>query len=251
MALLLGSLLLSENGGLLRKYSQIIGEKALLSENFKVESMQSRLLFGFLSLVLFIGYVRGLHFYMKPDEVKCFYEGLREGTLLTGDIDGYIEQYDGQFIDDPRLIVGISVYEMFDNDERVLNQQNSHSGDFALTALESGEHKICIHPTYPKKDANIRIFMEFDITTSDSLDSRRKQDVKLLRERISQLMNRLQRIRAAQRSIREDEEVFRDQSESANRRILTWSVTQIIALVIVCGIQLRYLKSFFIKQKVL
>lgn len=193
----------------------------------------------------------GLHFYLKPGEIKCFYESLREGNLLVGDIDGYIEGEVGRFKDDPELLLGISVYETFDNEELVLNQQNSHSGDFTLTALETGEHKICINPIYSEENANVRVFVEFEISTSESVDSRRKQDVKSLRERISQLIERLHRIRNAQRSIRMEEAEFRDQSESANSKIMFWSLVQFFALVAICAIQLRYLKVFFVKQKIL
>lgn len=193
--------------------------------------------------------VQGVHFYMKPGEVKCFYESLAKGNLLIGDIDGLVEK-EGSFVDDANLKVGISLYETFDNDHRVLNQQNSHSGDFTFTALETGEHRICVSPTYPLKDAKLRIFMELDIGHVLSLDSRRKDETKSLRERVLQLIQRLENIRTEQKVIREKEAVFRDQSESANGKIILWSVLQIVGLVTVCGFQLHYLKNFFVKQKV-
>lgn len=200
--------------------------------------------------LLVAGTVRGLHFYSKPGEVKCFYENLAKRNLLIGDIDGFIEK-DGIYVDDVDLKIGISLYETFDDDHRVLNQQNSHSGDFTFTALETGEHKICIHPMYPVKDANIRIFMELDIGLVQVLDSKMKDDTRNLQSRILQLTQRLENIRTEQKVVREKEARFRDQSEAVNSKILFWSVSQIFGLILVCFFQLRYLKNFFVKQKVI
>lgn len=224
-----------------------------LKHEIKLNSMkllQLKLLLVIISNVLILARrVSSLHFYMKPGEVKCFYESLARGNLLIGDIDGYVEK-DGSFIDDPDLSMIISLYETFDDDHRVFNQQNSQSGDFTFTALETGEHKICINPVYPIRDVKLRIFMELDIGSVQSLDSRRKGDAKTLKDRVLQLTHRLENIRTEQKVIREKEALFRDQSESANSKILFWSILQIAGLIMVCVFQLRYLKNFFVKQKI-
>lgn len=193
--------------------------------------------------------VRGLHLYLKSGETKCFYENLAKRHLLIGDIDGYIEK-DGIYVDDPDLKIGISLYETFDDDHRVLNQQNSHSGDFIFTALETGEHKICIQPMYPVRNAKIRIFIELDIGSVQALDSGMKDDTRSLQSRVSQLIQRLESIRTEQKVVRLEEAKFRDESEAVNSKILFWSVLQIAGLILVCFFQQRYLKNFFVKQKV-
>lgn len=194
--------------------------------------------------------VHSLHFYMKPGETKCFYESLARSNLLIGDVDGLVQK-DGEYVDDPDLRIGISLYETFDDDHLVLNQQNYHSGDFTFTALETGEHKICINPMYPAMDVSVRIFMELDIGYITALDSRRKGDAQRLKERALQLTGRLENIRKQQKLIREREAVFRDQSEAANSKVIFWSFLQMISLVLVCLFQLRYLRNFFVKQKII
>ncbi|QLQ80732.1 hypothetical protein HG537_0E00850 [Torulaspora globosa] len=200
-------------------------------------------------LVLTMITVRGLHLYLKSGETKSFYENLSKRNLLIGDIDGYVEK-DGMFVDDPDLKIGISIYETFDDDHKVLNQQNSHSGDFTFTALETGEHKICIQPVYPVRNAKIRVFIELDIGSVQALDSRMKDDTRSLQSRIWQLIQRLETIRTEQKVVRQNEARFRDESEEVNSKILFWSVLQIAGLILVCYFQLRYLKNFFVKQKV-
>lgn len=191
-----------------------------------------------------------LHFYMNPGEVKCFYENLIVGNLMIGDIEGYVKR-ENMYVEDSSLNLTISVDESFDSNHRVMNQRNSHSGDFTFTVLDTGEHRICIMPSYPQNDAKLRIFMELDITDMQFLDSRRKGDTRSLKQRVLQLVRRLEGIRLEQKIIKEKEALFRNQSESANSRILLWSSLQILGLIAMCVFQIHYLKNFFVKQKVL
>ncbi|GAV55093.1 hypothetical protein ZYGR_0AS04160 [Zygosaccharomyces rouxii] len=204
----------------------------------------------FLVVLVLLPLSRGLHFYLKPGQVKCLYEKLSLGNLMIGDISGYIVK-DNDFLEDPELRLTVSVDESFDSNHRVMNQNNANTGDFTFTALDTGEHRICIMPSYPQEDARLGIFMELDITNIQFLDSNRKDDERTLKQRILQMVHRLEVIRLEQKTIRKKEALFRDQSESANSKILWWSCIQIFGLVAMCIIQLRYLKNFFVKQKVI
>ncbi|KAG0665747.1 putative member of the p24 [Monosporozyma unispora] len=205
----------------------------------------------FIGLLLNFRFIQCTHIYMKSGELRCFYEGLKLGELLIGDIDTTVEK-NGVFEEDPLLKVSITVDETFDDDQRVMNQQSSHSGDFAFTALESGEHRVCIKPLYTADTtARIRMSIGFEIENVKVLDSKQKDTVEALKTRVRQLISRLQTIRNQQDRIRENEAVFRDQSEAANSKISSWSVIQILVLIGVCWFQLNYLKNFFVKQKVI
>lgn len=204
----------------------------------------------FIGLLLNFTLIQGAHVYMKSGELRCFYEGLKAGELLIGDIDTTVEK-NGIFVEDSQLKVSITVDETFDDDQRVMDQQSSHSGDFAFTALESGEHRVCVKPLY-KVDttARIRMTIGFEIEKFEVLDSKKKDTVEALKTRVRQLISRLQNIRSQQDRIRGNEAIFRDQSEAANSKISSWSVIQILVLIAVCWFQLNYLKNFFVKQKI-
>ncbi|CCF58147.1 hypothetical protein KAFR_0D05000 [Kazachstania africana CBS 2517] len=196
--------------------------------------------------------VQSLHIYMKSGETKCFYEKLNAGNLLIGDLDVLVENpVSGIYEENSRIKVDISIDETFDNDERVLHQRNLDSGDFAFTALETGEHRVCLKPEYPNVDSKLRVFIELEVDHSSSLDSKRKDESEYLMNRIHGLTQRLHHIRQEQTIIRENETVFRNNSESANGRIMFWSLLQLIALIGVCAFQLRYLKNFFVKKKII
>ena len=205
----------------------------------------------FLLFALFSKFALSVHFYVNSGETKCFYENLSKGNLLIADLDTSIEKK-GIYEEDSDVVVMVTIDETFDNNHRVLSQKNAYTGDFTFTALDSGEHKICGSPSYPQElSAKIRVFIELDIGHVSSLDSQRKDDVKSTVNRMKQLNQRLLNIRQEQREIRENEAIFRDQSESVNSKIMSWSILQFLALIAVCWFQLRYLKNFFIKQKVL
>lgn len=204
----------------------------------------------FIGLLLNFTLIQGAHVYMKSGELRCFYEGLKAGELLIGDIDTTVEK-NGIFVEDSQLKVSITVDETFDDDQRVMDQQSSHSGDFAFTALESGEHRVCVKPLYNiDTTARIRMTIGFEIEKFEVLDSKKKDTVEALKTRVRQLISRLQNIRSQQDRIRGNEAIFRDQSEAANSKISSWSVIQILVLIAVCWFQLNYLKNFFVKQKI-
>ncbi|CAI4039486.1 hypothetical protein SMKI_08G1530 [Saccharomyces mikatae IFO 1815] len=211
--------------------------------------MKHILAYGICMFVALLQGVEGVHFYAKSGETKCFYERLSKGDLLIGDLDLFVEN-NGLFEEDTGASLTISVDETFDNDHRVLNQKNSHTGDFTFTALESGEHRFCFTPSHSKKSALLRVFIQLEIGNVEALDSKKKEDMNSLKGRVVQLTQRLSSIRKEQDAIREKEAEFRNQSESANSKIMTWSIFQFLILVGTCVFQLRYLKNFFVKQKV-
>lgn len=203
------------------------------------------------TLLIFSHLVKSTHVYMNSGEIKCFYKRLTTGELFIGDIDTSVDK-DGHFIEDSQVQVHITIEETFDNDERVLNQRLSHSGDFMFTALQQGEHRICIEPVYTADiKARIRVLINFETKNKKTLDSKRRDVVVLLKDRIHQLIQRLHAVRNQQDTIRENEATFRDESEAANSKITSWSIFQILILFLVCWFQLRYLKNFFVKQKIL
>lgn len=191
-----------------------------------------------------------MHIYLKSGEMKCFYENLAIGNLLIGDLDTSVEK-NGIFEEDHKVQVTLTIDETFDNDQRVLNQRNPYTGDFTFTALETGEHRICVTPEYSDYSARIRLFIDLEINHISVLDSKKKDDMDFLKNRVNQLIQRLGNVRTEQDVIREKEALFRNQSESANGKIVFWSILQIVFLAGACAFQLHYLKNFFVKQKVI
>lgn len=206
------------------------------------------------ALCLLVCNVHALHFYLKTGETRCFYEDLLADTLVVGKLDAY--EFDERVLDyykNDNLKLKITIDETFDNDHRVVDQTSSPSGDLTFTSVDSGEHKICLTPTYSDgtKGKVHRIFFDIAIgAASDYVDSKSSRKVDGLTLQIQNLNRKLQEIHLEQETIREREAFFRNQSETTNSRVVWWSIIQLVVLVSTCAYQLRHLKGFFVKQKI-
>ncbi|CCG20721.1 hypothetical protein CORT_0A03330 [Candida orthopsilosis Co 90-125] len=195
-----------------------------------------------------------LHFYVKTGETKCFFEELQQDTLVVGKIDAYEKNdHSNEYSKNGKLKVQITIDETFDNNHRVIDQKSSPNGEFTFTSLDSGEHKFCLTPVYSDNTHNKvhRIF--FDVvqgSTHDYVDSKSTKSVDELTKRVNSLYEKLDKIHWEQETMREREALFRDQSESTNSRVVKWSIVQLFVLIGTCVYQLRHLKSFFVKQKI-
>lgn len=206
------------------------------------------------ALCVLVCNVQALHFYLKTGESRCFYEDLQADTLVVGKLDAYeYDERNQEYYKNPHLRLRITIDETFDNDHRVVDQTSSTSGDLTFTSIDSGEHKICLTPVYT--DSTLvklhRIFFDVAIgSAGDYVDSKSSKKVDGLTLQIQNLNKKLQEIHLEQENIREREAIFRNQSESTNSRVVWWSIIQLIVLAGTCVYQLRHLKGFFVKQKI-
>ncbi|KAG7665246.1 ERP5 [[Candida] subhashii] len=207
-----------------------------------------------LALLALFHITSALHFYVKTGETKCFYEELPENTLVVGKIDAYErEENSNEYVKSANLKVQITVEETFDDDHRVVDQKSSPNGDFTFTSLDSGEHKFCLTPVYTDKTHGKvhRIF--FDVaqgSAHDYVDSKSTKSVDELTRKVQKLYEQLDRIHWEQETMRQREADFRDQSESTNSKVVKWTIVQLVVLIGTCVYQMRHLKSFFVKQKI-
>lgn len=210
--------------------------------------------FVFTAVLFLLAHVSALHFYLPTGSTRCFFEELTANALVVGKIEAYeYSESANEYFKTNNLRLQITVDETFDNNHRVVDQKSNPSGDFTFTSLETGEHRFCLTPVYPDgtKGKWHRIFFDIAIGAAEEFaDSKSLRKVDALTLQIKQLNEKLKEINYEQEQIREREAVFRNQSESTNSRVLWWSIIQLAVLVGTCAYQLRHLKSFFVKQKI-
>lgn len=119
--------------------------------------------------------------------------------------------------------------------------------------MDSGEHRFCLTPVYSDNTNNKvhRIF--FDVaqgSANEYVDSKSTRMVDDLTGKVNQLYDKLDKIHWEQEHMREREATLETNHESTNSRVVKWSIVQLIVLVGTCVYQLRHLKSFFVKQKI-
>lgn len=230
-------------------------------------------LVGILLLIQFSIPIQGLfHFYTDAGARRCFYKELAQGTLLIGRYKLEIFDEDAHEFYSPldKMNTGIliDVEEKFDTDHRVVHQKGSPRGQFTFSALESGEHRICLTPKsfYKRrwldgggndvdalKDLKFkksRIMVDFLIRDGEIFDTKHSHKVNSLTEQVNSINDKLTGIKREQEFIREKEELFRDQSERTCERVIRWLIVQLGALVITCVYQMVALLSFFVKEKI-
>lgn len=212
-----------------------------------------------------------VHFYAAAGVRTCFYKDLDKGTLLIGRYkmeithstpdSGYYTPHDGI-----NTGVLIDVEETFDSNHRVVHQRGSYLGQFTFSALDAGEHRVCITPKsyfkkrwledqdpevlHDSKFTEARVTVDFVIGDGSSVDLKHTHKVRSLQERVNRLNDKLLDIRREQTAIREKEALFRDLLESTCDTVVRWLAIQTGALVLVCAYQLVVLRRFFLKQKV-
>ncbi|KAL2867937.1 emp24/gp25L/p24 family protein [Aspergillus lucknowensis] len=200
-----------------------------------------------------------LYFYVDGRQTRCFYEELPKDTLVVGTYSSeVIDQTSGTYAVDQSLKILITVDEVFDNDHRVVNKRDSHSGRFTFSAADPGSHKICLTPETNVATSGwlsgsaagaVRITLDMAIGETSKIESEDKGKMSDLVQRVKDLNGRLQDIRREQVFQREREAEFRDQSEATNSRVVRWTLMQLAVLSVACAWQLSHLRSFFIKQK--
>lgn len=143
--------------------------------------------------------------------------------------------------------------EVFDDNHRVVHQKGSPNGEFTFSAIDSGDHRICFQPQSQGWLAKIKtkVDVQFELGDGEKLDSKKKGKVQSLTDRVKVLNNKVLEIKREQQLTRERESAFRDMSEITNSRVVRWSLIQLVALGVTCFWQLKHLRSFFVKQKIL
>ncbi|CAM9019745.1 unnamed protein product [Wickerhamomyces anomalus] len=135
---------------------------------------------------------------------------------------------------------------------RVVHQKGSPTGEFTFTAIDSGEHRICFQPQSQGwlAKTKTKVTVDFEIGDPETLDSKKTEHVQSLTGKVKALNKKILDIRREQELTRERESKFRDQSESTNSKVVNWSIIQLVVLGATCIWQLKHLRSFFVKQKI-
>ncbi|KAJ5368341.1 uncharacterized protein N7496_008101 [Penicillium cataractarum] len=199
-----------------------------------------------------------LYFYVDGRQTKCFFEDLPKDTLVAGKFSTeVINPNTNTYAVDHNLKVQITVDETFDNDHRVVNKRENHSGRFTFSAADAGQHRICFMAETDVSTSGwmsngqsaVRVTLDIAIGETSKIETEDKDKMKDIVQRVRDLNGRLHDIRREQVYQREREAEFRDQSETTNSRVVRWTMIQLAILSAACAWQLSHLRSFFIKQK--
>ncbi|KAJ1994213.1 emp24p/erv25p- protein [Dimargaris cristalligena] len=214
--------------------------------------MRSLVLLPFLAglTAVFVTPAQPLHFYLHNTERKCFLEELPKHTVVTGHFIAkeWIEQ-EKRLIDNPSIGIQVTAIELPSNHE-IMNQKAANQGRFTFTSAIQGQHYVCLQGNSSNWFNPQTIQVEYDMTFGKT-DADDKAAVKLdsLSGRVRELNTRTNALQLELEQQREREAEFRDLSETVNSHVVWYVVLQLVVLSLTCVWQVRYLKGFFEKKK--
>lgn len=197
----------------------------------------------------------GLYFHMGETEKKCFVEEIPNETMVTAKY--RVQLYDDISRDYMPASPGIGMQvEVLDPDKKyVLSKFYASEGRFFFTSHMPGEHLICLHTNSTKwrlfAGGKLRVHLEILVGehANDYEAIAARDKLSELQLRMRQLLDQVNQITKEQAYQRVREEVFRQTSESTNRRVLWWASFQTLVLVATGVWQMRHLKGFFEAKK--
>ncbi|KAJ1653193.1 emp24p/erv25p- protein [Dispira simplex] len=194
--------------------------------------------------------VQSLHFYLQNKVPQCFVEDLPLHTTVSGHYTTkeWIEQ-EKRLIVNPSIGIQVSVDERPTN-KRVVNQKADSEGKFTFTTAVQGQHYICLQSNssnwFNPNTVQVQFDMTFGQVEGDDASVKKLDD---LSQRANKINARTQTLLAELEQQRELESEFRTLSERVNSRVVWYILFQMVMLVLVCVWQVRSLKSFFEKKK--
>lgn len=232
------------------------------------------------------------HLYIPLNKEMCFYENLEQGQILNGRVKVHFsmpEIIKNELGMKYNLNLDVRVLETFDENHMVYKQtyeflsdsfpnkqyHRENSGDaleetngvnhFTFTALDNGEHAICIKPFVPNFNARrlkkegfahrAKVYMDFEKSSlGNIMDIISQHDSKFLlssKVKVNEILAKLKIIKMEQIKFREKYKTFLRISDDTNSRIITWGVVQVFWMTLICMYQLVFLKQLFITHKVL
>lgn len=178
-----------------------------------------------------------LYFYVDGRQTKCFFEDLPKDTLVAGMhiilrscnqcrpilamythlLTNYFRwtgKFETQVINpntntyatDHNLKVQITVDETFDNDHRVVNKRENHSGRFTFSAADAGQHRICFLAETDVSTSGwmssgqgaVKVTLDIAIGETSKIETEDKDKMKDIVQRVRDLNSRLHDIRREQ-----------------------------------------------------
>ncbi|KAL2722738.1 transmembrane emp24 domain-containing protein eca [Vespula squamosa] len=207
----------------------------------------------FLLFCVFFEYGTGLYFHIGETERKCFIEEIPDETkvLVHYKVELYDPRSDGFMQSSPGIGMHVEIRDP--DDKPILSRVYSSEGRIAFTSHTPGEHVICLYSNSTAWFGGTQLRVHLDIQVGeqaiDYANVAQKEKLSELQLRIRQLIDQVEQITKEQNYQRYREERFRQTSESTNRRVLWWSISQTVILLFMGAWQMRHLKYFFEAKK--
>ncbi|KAL2313627.1 COPII vesicle coat component Erp5/Erp6 [Schizosaccharomyces pombe] len=176
-----------------------------------------------------------------------------KGMMVTGIVKA--EQWNNEankWVTSNNIKIRVQVDETFANNHLIYKNDLRSNEAVRFTTTNEGTHRICYLSTSDGAwFSSTKTRLHVDLASDDkyNLIASSEDEAKDLTDRVAALNTRLESILGEQMLQRSREMTFRDTSESANSRVVRWTIVQIVVLLVTCIWQLSHLQRFFVKEK--
>uniref|UniRef100_H2ZIK9 GOLD domain-containing protein n=1 Tax=Ciona savignyi TaxID=51511 RepID=H2ZIK9_CIOSA len=206
-----------------------------------------------LSLLLVAQMASAIYFHIGEKEKKCFIEDIPAEMMLTGKYKTMVFNKDSNSFKVSPPELGMHIDIMDSQSKVVLSKTYGSEGMFYFTSHIAGDHEICMHSNSSQWFGGRRMRVYFDLQmgehAADEAVTAEKGQLAELEQRITQLLEQIKIVEKNQNYQRVREEVFRKTSSGINSNVLWWSIAQCLVLLCSGMFQMKHLKGFFIKKK--
>eukprot|EP01120_Amphizonella_sp_Union-15-10_P015630 TRINITY_DN8078_c0_g1_i5.p1 TRINITY_DN8078_c0_g1~~TRINITY_DN8078_c0_g1_i5.p1 ORF type:complete len:239 (-),score=31.71 TRINITY_DN8078_c0_g1_i5:59-712(-) len=197
--------------------------------------------------------IHSMYLYMEEGEKKCFAEEVPKDTMIlanwsVSEIKGESEET----LETKKTTIILTVKDPL---QALIYQKNlALSARFGFTSQMGGEHIICFQSSTSSWFRKIRFKFRLALVTggsaSDWQDVASKEHLSVIETKLRKLSADVENMRSEQNYQRVREEAFSSTSESTNSMVFWWSFFQISVVCLVAYFQIRHLKLFFKKKKI-
>jgi len=212
-----------------------------------------------LCLLLSIHSVSSIYFDVVEGVGRCFLEELPPDTFVVGNyvnrnwdtIDpnnrGAVQAANGR----PLTKLVVTATDAAGN--QVVRHEMADRGRFAFTAMNQGEHKICIQPSTSEWNGVQRTWkteldFEWGEEATDYSEIAKQEHLSAIEVEVRKLNDKIRDIRKEQEYQKKLEAAARDKSETVNERVAWFSILQ-TAVIAVIGVGQVFRLSSVIKKR--
>jgi len=225
--------------------------------------------------LLFLSFSNGLYVVMREGKIRCAYMEVPRDTLLAGDflseplssdknlggqdiqlnpIDPLPPETAMMSFNDRPFGIRVTITSQHDPHNPIHSRVYGKSGRFAVTSTFEGEYAICFVSNITSRRGpwawKLSVDLHHGAQAQDYEALAKKEHMDNLQLKVRKLLDRADDVRRELNYQKHREEEFRNTSENTNTRAVWWSVIQMLIVIATAYIQIRNLKSFFIKKKI-
>ncbi|CAN8313206.1 unnamed protein product [Cochlearia groenlandica] len=192
---------------------------------------------------------QSLHFELHSGRTKCISEDIKSNSMTVGkySVVNHLESHPSP----PSHKISIRVTSSYGNTYH--HAEDVESGQFAFTAVESGDYMACFTAVDHKPEVTLSVDLDWRTGVYSKTWSgvAKKSQVQVMEFEVKKLIETVNSIHEEMFYLRDREEEMQNLNSATNSKMAWLSFLSLFVCLGVAGMQFMHLKKFFEKKKVI